>query len=674
MTSLPAFFLSSQYFSTFSKMVLLKKITGFIFITFLLGISAQAQNHSIDSLKVLLKKSTEDTNKVSLLDVIGSHYQISSPDIAMMYANQELKLSEQLNFKKGIAQSYLLIGTINQYRDLYEEALKYYLLSLEISKQISDKRMIANTMTAIGIISQNTGETRKAIDYYERSLKIREEIGDKHGIAACLNNLSGIYYYQGDIKTAKKYALRCLKIGNETGNKSTIANALNGLASISMEEGNLSNALEYYKKALKMCEEMQNYYEIAMVLNNIGETYNRLKNFNEALICYKKSLDVAQHHGILELEADAMKGLALAYEKTNNYKLAYQYGINYSELKDSMFILRANDQILEMSTKYEAEKKQKEIELLSKEKEKQAAISAEQNKKKNIIVFSSIAVLILVTVFSLFLFNRFNVTRKQKHIIEQKQKEITDSITYAKRLQTAILPPHSYWQNHLPNSFVLYQPKDIVSGDFYWLENANDLVLFAAADCTGHGVSGAMVSVVCSNALNRTVKEFNITQPNKILDKARELVLETFAKSENDIKDGMDISLCCLNTKKRQLHWSGANNPLWYISKNTDGVAELIEIKGDKQPIGKNDNPRSFTLNTIQLQKQDTIYIFTDGYADQFGGEKNKKFMYKPLKNLLLEIHHQPFQIQKEILQQRFENWKSNTEQTDDVLIIGIQV
>jgi serine phosphatase RsbU (regulator of sigma subunit) len=178
-----------------------------------------------------------------------------------------------------------------------------------------------------------------------------------------------------------------------------------------------------------------------------------------------------------------------------------------------------------------------------------------------------------------------------------------------------------------------------------------------------------MVSVVCSNALNRTVKEFGITEPDKILDKTRELVLETFAKSESDIKDGMDISLCSLNMKTRELKWSGANNPLWYIRENV-----LNEIKGDKQPIGKNDNPKPFTLHTIQLQKEDTIYIFTDGYADQFGGEKNKKFMYKPLKNLLTEIHQEPLEIQKEVLEQKFTSWKGDTEQTDDVLIIGLRI
>ncbi len=647
----------------------MKNVITVFFLIHFLPCAFSQQDKTIDSLKQVLSISSQDTNKVYLLHTIGSHYQISFSDTAMIYANQELKLSEQLKFQKGIAQSYLLIGTIKQYKNMYEEALKYYMLSIKISEQIFNKKLMAAAMVGIGIISQNTGNARKAIDYYEKALKIREEINDKMGIAACLNNLSGIYYYRGDRKTAKTYILRCLKSGEENGSKTVIASCLNGLANISLEDGNLSDALEYSSKALKMYEEMQSFYDIVLVLNNRGEIYLKLKNFNEALNCYKKALEMAQSYDILEFEADALGGLAIVYEKTNNYKLAYQYRTSCSELKDSILNKEARDQVLEMSTKYETEKKEKEIEILNKEKEKEKAISTEQNKRKNIIAYSLIAGLLLVVIFSLFLFNRFNVTRKQKHIIEEKQKEITDSITYAKRLQTAILPPESYWKSHLSQSFVLYQPKDIVSGDFYWMENVNDLILFAAADCTGHGVSGAMVSVVCSNALNRTVKEFGTTEPSKILDKVRELVLETFAKSESDIKDGMDVSLCCLNTKTKQLLWSGANNPLWYIRENN-----LNEIKGDKQPIGKNDNPKPFTLNTIQLQKQDTIYIFTDGYADQFGGKKEKKFMYRSLKNLLLEIHQQSLEKQKEILRQHFANWKGNTEQTDDVLIIGVKV
>ena len=198
----------------------------------------------------------------------------------------------------------------------------------------------------------------------------------------------------------------------------------------------------------------------------------------------------------------------------------------------------------------------------------------------------------------------------------------------------------------------------------------NDIVFVAAGDCTGHGVPGAMVSVVCSNALNRAVKEFGITEPGKILDKVRDLVIETFEKSEKeDIKDGMDISLCTFNSKTKEVQWSGANNPLWYIQDT-----EIKEITADKQPIGNSDNPKPFTTHTIKLNDGDEVYLFTDGYADQFGGPKGKKYKYKQLEQKVLEGRNLDMNVQRNNLNTSFEAWKGNLEQVDDVLIIGIRV
>ncbi|MBX3163077.1 MAG: SpoIIE family protein phosphatase [Bacteroidetes bacterium] len=258
---------------------------------------------------------------------------------------------------------------------------------------------------------------------------------------------------------------------------------------------------------------------------------------------------------------------------------------------------------------------------------------------------------------------------KQKHLVEEKQKEILESITYAKRLQQAILPPQEYINKFVPQHFILYKPKDIVAGDFYWSENVGDLFFIAAADSTGHGVPGAMVSVVCSNALNRTVLEFGVTEPGKILDKARELVIETFVKSSSEVKDGMDISLLCIDLKNKNIFWSGANNPLWYVQNN-----ELKEIKADKQPIGKTENPKPFTTHQIDYKENTMFYLFTDGLADQFGGEKGKKFKYKPFADMLLNNSHLQQEQQAEIIDKVFSDWKGALEQVDDVCVIGVRV
>ncbi|MFN5182817.1 MAG: PP2C family protein-serine/threonine phosphatase [Bacteroidota bacterium] len=258
---------------------------------------------------------------------------------------------------------------------------------------------------------------------------------------------------------------------------------------------------------------------------------------------------------------------------------------------------------------------------------------------------------------------------EQKQLIEEKQKEIVDSISYAKRLQEAILPPLEFISTNLPYSFILYKPKDIVAGDFYWAEKVGDKFFLAAADSTGHGVPGAMVSVVCSNALNRTIKEFKLTETGKILDKTRDLVLETFEKSSKEVKDGMDISLLCIDKEKNKIYWSGANNPLWFIENGT-----LKEIKPDKQPIGKTDNPRPFTTHELDYKENLTFYLFTDGLADQFGGPKGKKFKYKQLEEILVSINDKTMQEQSVIVNQKFEFWKGELEQVDDVCIIGLRM
>ena len=261
------------------------------------------------------------------------------------------------------------------------------------------------------------------------------------------------------------------------------------------------------------------------------------------------------------------------------------------------------------------------------------------------------------------------IIKQQKLDVETKQKEILDSITYSKRIQKTILPPSNFFDEYTRNSFILYKPKDIVAGDFYWAEKTGDKLLFAVCDCTGHGVPGALVSVVCFNALNRTVRELKITQPSKILDKTSEIIEDSFSTFEEKISDGMDISLCAFNLKTHTLEWSGANNPIWIINNSL-----ITELKPDKQPIGKFENKKSFTNHVVSLKKGDTIYLFTDGIQDQFGGEKGKKFKAANLKQLLLSIEAEPLEKQKGIINNEFERWKGNLEQVDDVCILGIQL
>ena len=250
-------------------------------------------------------------------------------------------------------------------------------------------------------------------------------------------------------------------------------------------------------------------------------------------------------------------------------------------------------------------------------------------------------------------------------------KEISDSIAYAKRIQEAILPSSETLNHYLKDGFVFFQPKDVVSGDFYWIEKVGTKIIFAVADCTGHGVPGAMVSVVCHNALNRAVREFKIHKPSNILDKTRELIIETFSSSDKNVSDGMDISICCWNQSDQSLDWAGANNPLYIIRHNTD---EISIIPPDKQPVGKFETHTKFTHHHLQLYPGDLIYLFSDGFQDQFGGEQGKKYKRSQFKKFLLKIKHKELDTQKYLLENEFIDWKGNLEQLDDVCIIGIKI
>ncbi|MBD3637865.1 MAG: SpoIIE family protein phosphatase [Crocinitomicaceae bacterium] len=346
-------------------------------------------------------------------------------------------------------------------------------------------------------------------------------------------------------------------------------------------------------------------------------------------------------------------------------------------------------------TSSELEKKLVEVQELS-----EKTIQQEKEKKKileeqNVVLEKEVQ-------------ERTREIREQKEKIEEVHQEITDSISYAKRIQSAILPPQKLVRKYLPESFILYKPKDIVAGDFYWMETTDDAVLFAAADCTGHGVPGAMVSVVCNNGLNRSVREYGLTDPGKILDKTREIVIQEFAKSEEEVKDGMDIALCSLRLRSDyneqleqnneesdrglsgiephheqdddmpsrglsgvEVHFAGAHNPLWIIRK---GATEVEEVKGNKQPIGKFDKSVDFETHVIELAKGDTIYLFSDGFSDQFGGEKGKKFKAKNFKKLLLSVCDKPMDDQQRIIDESFEEWRGTLEQLDDVCVIGVRI
>jgi len=554
---------------------------------------------------------------------------------------------------------------------------------------------MATSLNNIGNVYSDQGENTKALDYYNKSIKIREELKDEQGLAMCYNNISNIYNLLGDFEKALDYSFKSLAIREKVGNKKGASISLNNIGSIYSEHGEFSKAQEFYLRSMKLKEEIGDTAGMAVCYLNIGITYNKQKQLDKGIEYTQKALLLSKKLGTITTSTNASRALFESYKELGKYREALEMHELTIKLRDSIISEENKTELMRTEMQYNYEK-QKALD--EKEQEKIIAIATEQEKKQKVISYSIALGLVLVLLFAVFVVNRLRITRSQKviiehqkHIVEEKQKEILDSINYAKRLQEAILPPSQFVKQHLSESFILYKPKDIVAGDFYWMEVVSgeagerrtekksqnsqpdsELILIAAADCTGHGVPGAMVSVVCSNALNRTTLEFGITEPGNILDKARELVLETFSRSDKDVKDGMDISLCSIMKSKEEefeIHWAGANNALYYIS-----AGEIHEVSPDKQAIGKTEKPFPFKTNTLNLKKGDTLFLFTDGFADQFGGEKGKKFKSKQLKDVLLKNSSLPIEEQKAKLETVFEKWKGNLEQIDDVCVIGVRL
>ena len=608
---------------------------------------------------------------------------------ALDYYDRSLKIRDEIGDKKGVAFSLNNIASLYASQGKTKEALACYDSSLKILEEIGNKAGIASSLNNIGAIYNTQGQQEEALDYYTRSLKIRKELGAKEGIAISLNNIGYIYKDQGQLKEALDYFSRSLKILEEIGFKAGIATSLNNNGYIYDKLGKIKDALDYYNRSLKMQEELGNKAGIALSLINIGNIYDDQGQLNKALAFGKKSLTIAQEIGSPDRIKASSRLLCNVYEKQGNGMKSLEMYKLYVTMKDSLSNAETQKATAQQQAKYAYEKQktiddaanEKQKALDGAEKDKLIAIEKEKKETQQIVSGAISLGLILVIVFLLFVFNRLRVAKRQQKIIEQqkeavehahdelevKNQEIMDSINYAKRIQSAILPPAKLVKEYLRESFILYMPKDVVAGDFYWMEQANGKVFFAAADCTGHGVPGAMVSVVCNNSLNRSVREHGLMIPGEILDKTREIVVQEFDQSEEEVKDGMDIALCRIEGMK--LEYAGANNPLWIIRNG-----EIIETKANKQPVGQFDNPKLYTTHSFDLVQGDTIYIFSDGYVDQFGGEKGKKFKSKSFRDLLLSIQQKPMEEQKKSIENTFQTWRGELEQLDDVCIIGVRV
>ncbi len=612
----------------------------------------------------------------SALNNIG-YFQSSNGNIpeALKYYKRSLKIQEKVGDRDGVATSLNNIGSIYNRQGDVANALEYYHKSLKIYGELDNKNGMAQTLNNIGHIYHNQGDPNLALEYYHKGLKIYERLDNKRSAATLLNSIGFAYFKKENIPKALEYYNRSLDIRNEIGDKRGIATSYNNLAAAYENQLDDKATIEYYHKSLEIYKEMNHKLGLSTTLNNIGRIHFNKGELVKSKEFTNRSMVLANEIGSPDNIQRAASLLSSIYEKEGNGLKALKMHKLYITMRDSINNESTQKATIRQQAKYEYEK-DKVID--DAERDKLIAVEQKEKEKQKIISFATAGGLVLVIVFLFFVFNRLKITKKQKVVIEEQTKEIVDSITYAKRIQEAILPTNEFVKNCLPESFIFYKPKDIVAGDFYWVDKKEEQILFAAADCTGHGVPGAMVSVVCHNAMDRAMREYNLITPGEILDKTREIVIEQLNKAKtihtetvDNIRDGMDIALCALNTKTNELSYAGAYNPLWILRSNGD---EIEEVKATRQSIGKVDHPRPFETHQVSLKKGDRIYIFSDGFADQFGGQNGKKMMYKPFKKLLISMKNESMENQLKTINNHFEKWKGSLEQIDDVCVMGIEI
>ncbi|MGZ3941245.1 MAG: tetratricopeptide repeat protein, partial [Bacteroidia bacterium] len=578
---------------------------------------------------------------------------------------------------------YKLRGVANVNLSKYEESLKCYFEGLKIAEQNNNKKETAAILNNIGVNFWYQKSFGKAKEYYLKAYDIRKELGNKKEISKSLNNLGIISLELKDHAGAINYYQQALTIKKEINDEAGIANCYNNLGIVYEDLKNSDKALENYRLALTTYEAVNDVRGKLVCYNNIANIFRLKNSYTEAEKYAKLGLELAKEIDDKEDIKASFEILASSCYNQSKFKDAYDYLKMYSLIKDTLYDISKAEAMQEMESKYQTEKKEQELQI------KDLRINNQQREldKSKIVRIALVVGICLLLLVSLLVFNRYLLKKKankiitiqkqqveqQKKIVEEKNHEILDSIRYAKHIQEAILPHPHYVKKVLNDHFVLYKPKDIVSGDFYYVEETDSHFYFAAVDCTGHGVPGAFISIVGSNGLSRCVKEFKLTDPGKVLDKLNELVNDTLRQKmhESRIRDGMDIALCVVNKKMGQLQYAGANNPLYFIRNS-----EIVEIKGDGQPIGTfiEEKNQPFSTHDITPQKGDIFYVFTDGFADQFGGPKGKKFKYKQLKELMLANKDLEMSAQKAKLENVFETWRGDLEQIDDVCIIGYKV
>ncbi|MBN1597812.1 MAG: tetratricopeptide repeat protein [Bacteroidales bacterium] len=695
-------------------------------------LTTQKAQESLKQLEMVLQEKINSDDKEGsskILKEMGAVYQSEFQlGKALESYSRSLDITREVGNKEEEAEVLSDIATVLYDSGSYNDAIEHFEKSLEISEDIDDKEQTAKALTNIATVYENTYRYDEALDYLNRSLDIKLETKDKEGAGVVHKNMANIYYEQNNFEKAIQSLEKSLEIDKETDNKEEISATLNNLGATYYNMNDLDKAIEYYEKSLSAAQENNNlrdqsitlnnlgninfnnkkykaaidYYErsirikeqisfregIATSLHNIGNAYYELKDYEKALEYYDSSLKISEEINYREVIWKNYQAYAKTYAKLGNFRKAYDYYQKYTsskyeaagqamqlvELREQYESSKVTVQTLKRElqkqnriARYEAERNKREMQII----ELEVANKLQQLKRQRIIIISFFIGSILILAFSVIITRQYRQKNKAYRIVAEQKKHITDGITYARRIQQAVLPPDKYIENILPDRFIINKPREVVGGDFYWAAKHYNKTVVAVADCTGHGVPGGFMSMLGIAILNEIISIERPLESHEILTHLRDRVIDALHQRDrlSEALDGMDISLLVYDPEKKEVQFSAAYHSLYLMREN-----QLKKIKGDRVPIGYHFKIKPFTSQTIKVKKGDMIYMSTDGYTDQIGEKTNERFMLSRFKEQLISVHDKPLNKQKEMLEQTLFSWKGNQEQTDDILVMGLKI
>ncbi|MBK7817978.1 MAG: SpoIIE family protein phosphatase [Sphingobacteriaceae bacterium] len=649
----------------------MKKLALFIFL--IASISLRSQN--IDSLIRLLPTIQDNEKKLDLFYKSFSKKMRKSSQKKIIHVLDSFSVS--MKSEKDKANALFKMGTLQNSMREFNEALITLFKSLQLFEKNKDLPKVAKIHMEMGKSFYELKNSRSAIDHFYTSLKLNEIVKDKKMIAGCHVFLGNIFKDETLIDSSLIHHRISLDLSIELKDSSGIASAYNDIGLSYKKDKKNELALEYLIKALKIRELTKNARGIAGSNINIGNALKHLKRNKEAVPYFNKGIELAKQSGNNDFYLNGIIGRAKNAKLMQDYKQSAEDFGDYVEMKDSLYKQEMNQTLSELEVTYQSEKKDAEI-LIQQE---QIKTKTEQNSKQKILIVASgiallMALIAIIVVYRSYKQNKRNakVLVAKNHVIEEKNKEITDSINYAKLIQQSLLASKDMLDKNLESYFIIYKPKDIVSGDFYWASETPKGFLVACVDCTGHGVPGAFMSLIGKENLDKALAK--TVNPGEILHELNINVKRSLNQNNTSgNKDGMDAAILRIERDKNgnaKVAYAGANRPL-YILKND--LSSVEEIKATKQAVGGfTSNEQVFEEHIINVNKGDTLIITTDGYADQFGSESNKKLTTKRFKDLLVSVKAKTADEQMKTLNDFFTVWKGNREQLDDLLVIGINV